>query len=162
MHIKQLSIVFFSCVLVACVGTPEEGSVAADEAQSSRGDCILERSIRGYTVLDEQNLIVEGSGRRQYHLVLRRRAYGLRHSLGIVFDGTTSRICAGFDEIRYEGSLGGKSDSVRIDSIREISAEEEEDLLIQFGKKEPEIEHTPSPGNTNGADVEELDEPASE
>jgi len=162
MFIKHIFIIVISCLLVACAGTPEEGGAATDDAISSRGDCILERSIRGYTVLDEQNLIVEASGRRQYHVVLRRRAYGLQHSLGIVFDAATSRICAGFDSIRYEGDTTSSLGSVRIDSIRELSEEEEEDLLIQFGKKEPEIEYTPSPGEVEGADVEELDEGASE
>ena len=53
-------------------------------------------------------------------------------------------------------------DVVRIASIRELTDEDEEDLLIQFGKKEPEIKHTPSPSEIESADVEELDGDASE
>jgi hypothetical protein len=159
MYLKQFVIVGISCSLLACAGTAEKASDGSEEGTTGSRDCIHEPSIRGYTVLDEQNLIVEATGRRQYHVVLSRRAYGLRHSLGIWFKSTTSRVCAGFDSIEYEGSIPGVN---RIASIRELSEEEKEDLLIQFGKKEPEIEHTPSPGEVEGADVEELDEAASE
>ena len=159
MFIKQIVILFLSCTLLACAGTSNRAADGADEDATRSRDCIHEPSIRGYTILDEQNLIVRASGRRQYHVVLSRRAHGLRHSFGIWFKSTTSRVCAGFDSIEYEGSMSGIH---RIESIRELSEEEEEDLLIQFGKKEPEIEHTPSPDEVEGADVEELDEDTSE
>jgi hypothetical protein len=159
MFLKQIFIVLLSCTLLACAGTSDKPSEGTDERASQSRDCIHEPSIRGYNVLDEQNLIVHATGRRQYHVVLSRRAHGLRHSFGIWFKSTTSRVCAGFDSIEYEGSMSGIH---RIESIRELSEEEEEDLLIQFGKKEPEIEHTPSPGEVEGADVEELDEATSE
>lgn len=168
MTIKQLIMIIISCGLVACASPSIQGESDTDAAVSGRGDCIHKRSIRGYTVLDEQNLIVEASGRRNYHMVLRRRAHGLRNSLGIVFDTSTGRVCAGFDGIRYEEGMGFGDrmsdglDAIRIASIRELTEEENDDLLIQFGKKEPEIKHTPSPEEVKGADVEELDEAASE
>ena len=168
MYIKQIVIVVLSCGLVACAGPSTQGETGTDDTLSAGRDCIHQRSIRGYTVLDEQNLIVEASGRRNYHMVLRRRAQGLRSSHGIVFDTSSSRVCAGFDGIRFDDSFGFETrmsdglDVVRIASIREITEEEREDLLIQFGKKEPEIKHTPSPEDVEGADVEELDEAASE
>jgi hypothetical protein len=49
------------------------------------------------------------------------------------------------------------NESIRIASIRELSPEDREDLLIQFGKKKPEIEQTPAPRPVEGAEVEELD-----
>lgn len=159
MSLKPYVILLFSCALVACAGTSEQGDEGSDDAPRARGDCIHEPSIRGYTVLDEQNLLVEAGGRRQYHVVLSRRAHDLRHSLRIWFKSTTSRVCAGFDTLHYEGSMMGGN---RIASIRELSEEEEEQLLIQFGKKEPEIENMPAPQDVEGADVEELDEAASE
>ena len=141
---------FFSSVLLACAGTPDDSS----HEPKARSDCIRGPSIRGYRVLDERNLIID-AGRRSYHLVLQRRAWGLNSSLGIAFDSTTSRICAGFDEMVFDGHLDGES--IRIESIRELTPEEEEHLLIRFGKKEPEIEYTPPPRDVKGADVEELD-----
>ena len=148
--LKQFIILFFSSLLVACASTPGDDS----HEPSPRGDCIHEPSIRGYTVLDERNLIID-AGRRSYHLVLQRRAWGLNSSWGIAFKSTTSRVCAGFDEMVFKGHLDGES--IRIESIQALTPEEEEHLLIRFGKKEPEIEHTPPPGDVKGADVEELD-----
>ena len=148
-----------SCALVACAGTSEQADSAADDMADRGRDCIHEPSIRGYTVLDEQNVIVRAGGRRHYHVVLSRRAPDLRFSHGIWFKTTTSRVCAGFDSLHYEDSLTG---GIRIESIRELSELEEEHLLIQFGKKEPEIEHMPAPHDVESADIEELDETASE
>jgi hypothetical protein len=54
------------------------------------------------------------------------------------------------------------NESIRIASIRELSPEEHEHLLIQFGKKEPEIEQTPAPREVKGAEVEELDPAAND
>jgi len=153
--LKQSVIVLISCVLLGCAGTPDKG----EGDNRAIGDCIHEPSIRGYRVLDERNLIID-AGRRSYHLVLQRRAWGLKSSMGIAFRTTTSRVCAGFDELMFKDHLDG--DSIRIESIRELSPEEEEHLLIRFGKKEPEIEYTPPPQPVKGGDVEELDTDDSE
>ncbi len=151
MFTKQLVIILTLSALVACAGT----DVESDEAVSSRSDCIFQSSIRGYRVLDESNLIVSASGRHQYHVVLQRRAHGLRSSWSIAFKSSTGRICSGFSEVVFKGHFDGES--IRIASIRELSKEDEEDLLIRYGKKEPEIKQTPAPQEVNGAEVEELD-----
>ena len=150
--IKQsVTLVILSSIL-ACAGNPP----GADRVDSGRSDCISQPSIRGYTVLDESNLIVSASGRRPYHMVLHRRAYGLRSNWAIGFKSPTGRVCAGFSELVIDDRFSG-DDSIRIASIRAINADEEEDLLIRYGKKEPEYEHTPEPREVKGADVEELD-----
>ena len=156
MYKKQWFIVFCLSVLVACAGTEER----PDDTSDRLDDCIHEPSIRGYRVLDEQNLIIDASGRRSYHVVLWRRAHGIGSTWGIGFDSASSRVCAGFSEILFRGHMDGES--IRITSIRELSPEEEEQLLVQFGKKEPEIKHTPAPEDVEGAEVEELDPAVSE
>jgi len=60
----------------------------------------------------------------------------------------------------FDGHLD--NGSIRIASIRELSPEDHEDLLIQFGKKKPEIEQTPVPREVKGAEVEELDPAAND
>ena len=155
MNIKQILIVITSSALVACAGSGEVSEGSGSESSERGSDCIFRSSIRGYNVLDESNLIIEGSGRRKYHMTLRQRAFGLKSSWGIDFDSPTSRVCAGFSEIIFEGQFDGES--IRIASIRELSPEEHESLLIRFGKKEPEIEQTPVPKEVKGAEVEELD-----
>ena len=157
MLVKQLSIIAISCCLVACASTAEQGETVVDEGPSRVNDCIHKPSIRGYSVLDEQNLIVEATGRRKYHVVLQRRAYGIKSSFGIQFDSATSRVCSRFDSIMYDNSMGGSNGRNRIASTQELTKEEEEHLLIRYGKKEPEIEHTPAPQEVKGAEVEELD-----
>jgi len=159
MYFKQLLIMLISCVMVACAGTSEQADSETEDIADRGRDCIHEPSIRGYTVLDEQNLIVRAGGRRHYHVVLSRRAQRIQFSHGIWFKTTTSRVCAGFDTLHYEDSFTG---GIRIETIRELSELEEEHLLIQFGKKEPEIEQMPAPQDVEGADIEELDETASE
>lgn len=111
-------------------------------------------------MLDEQNLIVSASAKRAYHVVLQRRAYGLNSSWAIAFKSPTSRVCEGFSEVLFRGHLDG--DRIRIASIRALSPEEEEDLLIRFGKREPEIKQAPATNDVKGAEVEELDPDASE
>ena len=153
--LKQLIIVGISSGLVACSATPSAPGEGASRANPGRSDCISRSSIRGYNVLDDKNLIVDAMGRRKYHLQLSRRAFGLRSSWGIGFDTRTSQVCAGFSDVVFEGHLD--NESIRISSIRRLSPQEHEDLLIQFGKKEPEIKQTPVPREVEGAQVEELD-----
>ena len=93
-------------------------------------------------------------------MTLQRRAFGLRSSWAIGFKSPTGRICAAFSEVVFDGHLDG--DRIRIASISEIDDEQEEALLVRFGKKEPEIELAPAPPDIEGADVEELDPGASD
>lgn len=151
MYLKQLIIAICLSTLAACAGTDER----PDGEPNRHYDCIHEPSIRGYQVLDEQNLIVE-AGRRFYHVTLSYRAQGLDSAWDISFDTPNSRVCQGFSEVRFRGPFDER-EKVRIRAIREITPEEEEDLLIRFGKREPEIEQTPPPQEVEGADVEELD-----
>ena len=160
MYLKHLVTILSLSILISCAGTQESSDGAGDSEPVARDDCIHEPSIRGYRVLDEQNLIVDASGHRSYHVVLWRRAHGLRSTWGIAFDSTSSRICSGFSKVMFRGHFNGES--IQISSIRELTPEDEEALLIQFGKKEPEIEHTTEPAEVEGADVEELDPAAGE
>ena len=160
MLLKQIYITIISCGLVACSSQNEAPDDGPARANSGRTDCISRSSIRGYSVLDESNLIIDGSGRRKYHVSLRRPARGLRSTWAIGFKSVTSRVCAGFDEVVFQGQMNGES--IRISFIRELSPEDHEDLLIQYGKKKPEIERTPAPQEVEGAEVEELDTAATD
>jgi hypothetical protein len=153
----QLFIALTSCIVAACASNPE----GSNEGSNQRGDCIRQSSIRGYRVLDEQNLIVEASGRKKYHVALQRRAFGLRSSWAIGFvDSPTGRVCAGFSEIVFDDrSAGGP---IRVAAVRQLTPAEEENLLIQFGLKEPEVKPMPVPQEVQGADIEELDPDADE
>ena len=153
--IKQLLIVCYSSSLVACATTGgDPGEV--EYADESRGnDCISQMSIRDYQVLDESNLIVTGTARRKYHIVLSRRAFGLRSTWRIAFQTSSGQVCSAFSDLIVDDGMG--VEKIRIRSVRQVTPEEHDDLLVRFGKKEPDVEQTPEPVPIEGAEVEELD-----
>jgi hypothetical protein len=153
--IKQMLIVLISSSLSACAAAPSEPGNDSNAMKSPGSDCISQSTIRDYTVLDDSNLIVSASGRRKYHLALYRRAYGLRSSWQIGLESSSGQVCAGFGDLLYDD--GFAADRVRIASIRRLGPEEEEELLIRFGKKKPVYEQAPAPTPVEGAEVEELD-----
>ncbi len=155
MFYKQYFICFISCCLSSCASQVEAPSDANSGAASSRSNCILEGTIRDYRILDERNLLVTASGQRKYHFELSRAAFGLRSTRRIGISSTGSRVCPGFSEVIVHDSLG--PETVRIDSIRRLNPDEYEDILIRFGKKEPDIERPRKPVAVKGAEVEELD-----
>ncbi len=153
--LKQSITLLIASSLLACAGPQTDQNRADGGAEAPRRDCIFRASIRGYTVLNESNLLVETGPKRSYHLVLRRPARGLRSSWSIGFKSTTGSICAGFSEVVFDGRLD--NESIRIASIRRLSTEEREDIEIQFGLRAPEVETAPPPAEVEGAEVEELD-----
>ena len=154
-YIKQLVILSFSSVLVACAGSSEtvEDDLYVEETRGT--DCISQMTVRDYRVLDESNLIVSEAGRRKYHVELTHRAIGLRSTWQIGFRSGGGRICPGFSDLVVSDGL--RPERIRIASIRRLTPEDEEDLLIRFGKIEAGVEQAPPPAEVEGAEVEELD-----
>ncbi len=153
--IKQIFIVFCSCYLLSCAATNEDAKESEEGWETRGGDCISQMSIRDYQVLDESNLIVTGSARRKYHVVLSRRAFGLRSSWRVAFQSSTGQICSAFSDVIVDDGMG--VDKIRIRSVRQLTPDEHDDLLVRFGKKEPDVEQAPEPVPIEGAEVEELD-----
>ena len=152
---KQLLTLLTLCTLVACASSENRPDEAPAKNLRSGSDCISQGSIRDYTVLDDANLIVSAGPQRKYHMVLSRRAFGLRSTWQIAFSSNTSQVCGGFSDIIADDGFG--PEKIRIASIRRLSPEDEEDLLVRFGKKEPEQEQPRQPEDVEGAEVEELD-----
>jgi hypothetical protein len=155
MLLKHIVIVSFSSVLLACASGGEGLEDDPDGGYSPRSDCISSGTIRDYRVLDDANLVVSGTGKRKYHVALSRRAVGLRSSWKIGFRSTTGQICASFGELVVDDGMG--PERIRIASIRQLTPDEHEALLVRFGKIEPEIKQPPAPRNVESAEVEELD-----
>ncbi|MGI9219758.1 MAG: DUF6491 family protein [Woeseiaceae bacterium] len=153
--IKQIITIAFLSGLLGCASSDPANSDAPEGEISSRTDCISQGSIRDYRVLDDANLIVTERASRKYHVELSRRVYGFRASRSIGFESDSSRICGRFDDIVVDGSLG--VERVPIASIRRLTPEQEEDLLIRFGIIEPEYKQPRRPVEVEGAEVEELD-----
>jgi hypothetical protein len=118
-------------------------------------DCISIRTLRDYTALDDKNLLIWASPKRPYFVRLFSPAWGLRSSFQI---GTLSRddqLCPyGGDALVFDSA--GRETS-RIASIRRVTPEEADWLLVRFGKKDPAEDQTPAAEVPEPAEVEELD-----
>ena len=152
---KQIIILFYSSGLVACAGTSEPSGSGSYADEPAGSDCISQASVRDYKVLDDANLIVTAGANRKYHVLLSRKAMNLRSSMAIGFDSNTGRICSNFSDLIVNSSFG--PESIRITSVRRLTPEDEHDLLVQFGKKEPDYTEPRQAEQVDGAEVEELD-----
>lgn len=153
---------FFKHVVIACISGIAAGcagtgapQASADRDIDSRGtDCILIRTIRDYSPLDDRNLLIWGPGKRAYYVTLFRPAFELRSSFELSFSSRDDQLCPyGGDKIVL-GSFD--SDSVGIQSISRLSDEQADEILIRYGRKEPEEQPAPAPKDVSGAEVEEL------
>ncbi len=149
-------------VIVVTFGSFSLYSVAfADDLEAGfdldyRGsDCISIRTIRDYTALDDRNLLIWASVKRPYFVRLSTPAWELKGSFQIGTLSRDDRLCPyGGDALVFDSA--GR-DTARIASIRRISPEEADWLLIRFGKADPAEDQTPAPEPIEGAEVEELD-----
>jgi len=154
--IKQLVIIVISSSLVACASSGDRYESAGDPVTTRGHDCISQSTIRDYQVLDDRNLIVTAGAKRKYHVQLSRSAFGLRSNWKIGFRSPTGRICPGTGDVVVDDSFGSK-ETIQISSITEFEQDELSALLVQFGKKVPEVERAPAQEEVKGAEVEELD-----
>jgi hypothetical protein len=131
----------FAVIVLTVAGCASTGG--GDESQANldsdgrRGsDCILSRTIRDFSTLDNRNLILDVAGSRAYHVVLAMPSFSLESefSIGLVDRDGDGRICPfGRDRILIDGPL---AEQVSIRSIERISEEEIEALRVQFGLEE--------------------------
>ncbi len=136
---------------------------AQDDPQASprdldlRGsDCILIRTIRDYTPLDDRNLLIWGPARRGYFVTLIRPAFGMRSSFRLGFSSRDDQLCPyGGDAVVFGGL---PSEKIRVRSISRVDKETAEQLMIRFGRKQPAESQAPEPPDVEGAEVEELDQ----
>lgn len=121
----------------------------------SGSDCISIRTIRDYTPLDSQHLLIHGIGRRAYFVTLMRPTLELRGTLGLRFDSRDDQLCPFGGDSIVLGAFA--SERVNVRSISRLRADQEEQLLIRYGKMEPnEAEIPAQPDNVKGAEIEEL------
>ena len=153
--LKYAFILLSSSFFASCATSPTPPEATAYEAPPKGNDCISQGSIRDYEVLDDGNLIVTGGVKRKYHVALMRRAFGLRSSWRIGFKTRSAQVCPGFSELVFDDGTGLQS--IQVASIRALTPEEYDDLLVRFGKKEPEVKQAPEPEKVEGAEVEALD-----
>ena len=117
-------------LLAACAGT--DGSASGNRA-ALNSDCILNRRVRDYDVLDDRNLILYGPGQSAYHVEMATRSINIRNeiAIGLLDDDEDNRICPfGRDAILVSGPL---NERIPIRSIAALDATDIEALKVQFG-----------------------------
>lgn len=153
--LKQIFIATISSALFVNVAFPDPDPPAREDLDLRGSDCILIRTIRDYTPLDDRNLLIWGPAKRGYFLTLFRPAFGIRSSFRLGFSSRDDRLCPyGGDAIVFGGIADEK---ISIQSISRVSAEQADELLIRYGKKEAPDKKAPEPADVQGAEVEELD-----
>ena len=153
--LKPIVILVLSSIVSSCATSPKPPEELANEPAPRGNDCISQGSIRDYEVLDDGNLIVTSGVKRKYHVALMRRAFGLRSSWRIGFQTRSAQVCPGFSDLVFDDGTGLQS--IQVSSIRALTPQEYDDLLVRFGKKQPEVKQAPAPEKVEGAEVEALD-----
>jgi hypothetical protein len=157
--IKQLLIALYSSsILVACAAT-EPDSDRGEDLTDTGSDCISIRTIRDYTALDRNSLIVEASGRRLYYVTLSMPSHELRSSFRVGVESRDERLCPyGGDRLVFDGLGSSINIGSNIRGIQRITPEQAEELLYRYGKLEQKEQPDPVPQELEGAEVEELGE----
>lgn len=150
-HIFSL---IFSCAVAGCAGSGQAENGPRADAEFRGSDCILIRTIRDYTPLDDRNLLIWGPGNRAYYVTLVRPAFELRSSFRMGFSSRDDQLCPYGGDGIVVGSL--TQDTIGIRAISRVSKEQADQLLIRYGRKEPAEQQAPAPEDVKGAEVEEL------
>ncbi len=151
---KHILIVLLLGILSACATAERSERTAEREAEYRGSDCILIRTIRDYSLLDDRNLLIWGPGKRAYYVTLFRPAYELRSSIRIGFSSRDDQLCPYGGDGIVVGTLN--REKVGIQAISRVTEEEAEQLLVRYGRKEPTEQQAPESEEVEGAEVEEL------
>jgi hypothetical protein len=151
---KQILAVILLGILSACASTDGPERTADSEVEYRGSDCILIRTIRDYTLLDDQNLLIWGPGKRAYYVTLFRPAFELRSSIRIGFSSRDDQLCPYGGDGIVAGTFNRETIGIR--AISRVTEEEAEQLLVRYGRKEPSEQQAPEPEEVEGAEVEEL------
>lgn len=152
--LKQTLITFISCTALGMVAVAEGQEPPPKDLDLNGSDCILIRTIRDYTPLSRDSLLIHASGKRSYFVRLFAPSFGLDSSFQLATKSRDERLCPyGGDSIIFDRLPGGEA---RIQSISRLSPEQLEQVLIHYGKKEPGDTQAPVQPEISGAEVEEL------
>jgi hypothetical protein len=150
---KQIVMMLTSCVILASCAATEPSSDVGTDINFRGSDCISIRTVRDYTPLDRSTLLMEGSGNRKYLVTLVSPSMDLRSAFRLSFSSRDDWLCPyGGDRLIIDGM---SDENIIIRGISRLTPEQEEDLLIRYGKKKPTEQQDQSPV-LKGAEVEEL------
>ncbi len=152
--IKQALAIFISCILLSTTAAGDEGEELPKDLDLHGSDCIWIRTIRDYTSLSRDSLLIHASAKRSYFVRLTTPDFGLKSSFQLGTKSRDDRLCPyGGDSIVFDSFSGSEA---RIRSISRLTPDQVEELLIRYGKKDPGDRQDPAPPEVKGAEVEEL------
>jgi len=151
--LKQHITITSLCVLLAsCASTGEDSGLGRD-IDFNGSDCISIATIRDYTALDKSTLLLTGAGNRRYLVTLMSPSFELRSSMQLRFESRDGSLCPyGGDQLSF--GFSDYPESIR--GISRLTREQADELLVRYGKKEPEEQEDQAPPEVTGAEVEEL------
>jgi len=133
---RRFSIAAFVSVLAMSGACTSIERTSAEDV-SSGDDCMVARTLRDWRPLDNQNLILFGSGRVPYHVELVRPAFGLTYDIMIGVYDRDGRICPyGGDAIILDGPM---PERVSIRNMKRLNDAELERLYVEHGISPPPV-----------------------
>ena len=151
---EQLLTLILSCVFVSLFAAAGEQDKLPADIDFRGSDCIWIRTIRDYTPLSNESLLIHASGKRSYYVRLSMQGFGLKSSFQLATRSRDDSLCPyGGDSIIFDRFAGGEA---RILSISRLTPDQVEMLQIRYGDKEPVDQPDPAPPEVQGAEVEEL------
>lgn len=116
-HLALLTLSASTIAACATTATPPTANLPGREA------CVQQASVRGWTVLDDRNLVIDDVSRSPYLIRLIYPAPDLftREQLGFDDGDRNAQICSNGDSLLVDGPMPQR---VPIVAVRSLSAEE--------------------------------------
>ena len=150
----QLFTLLTLCSLVSTARAEKGDSGPEKDLDFNGSDCISIRSIRDYTPLDKRTLLIRESASRVYFVRLTTMAPEMDSGMSLATHSRDDRLCPYSGDGLIFSSFHPRPVTIR--SISKITKEQEEDILVRYGKKDSDEPQTPEPKQVEGAEVEEL------
>jgi hypothetical protein len=132
----------------ASTGAPSTGAPSTG-APATYNDCLYARSLRDWRPLDDEHLLLFGPGRTAYLVELFRPAMRLGFNIMIGVYDRDGRICPyGGDAIIVDGPM---PERIPIRSMRRLTAEQLDEVYVQFGIRPPAVVEQEGVEPDNGA-----------
>ncbi|MCW8846387.1 MAG: DUF6491 family protein [Gammaproteobacteria bacterium] len=119
--------------LASCASVTDDPAAGAGESEGTQ-KCLFARTIHNFEVLDDNNLIVWAPDRRSpYKVEILGGCLNLKLANTIAFN-TRGMLCGYAGERVIYKDMGRKQTCV-VGSVRKLSAQEMNALLVEYGKK---------------------------
>lgn len=153
-YIKHMLIALISSITLSIFASAAEEEELPEDLDLHGSDCIWIRTIRDYTPLSRDSLLIHASAKRSYFVTLLAPRFGMKSSFQLATRSRDDRLCPYGGDALIFGSFQG--DEARIRSIKRLNAAQLDQVLIRYGKKELVDKPDPAPPEIEGAEVEEL------